>query len=242
MGILDALLIVILTTAFVVMIVGTSSLMYLKLKLYERNAFALDLARSVAMTTTDFETNTQAHDYIINLTQILMPKLAGNREPHTQISFDTINGQRAIVIKSTISNVPLFGDFVVPTVTDTATCIYKRTVGFCGFECKQYNATVPGHRGNQPIAWVPIVEAPPVGSHLAGQSWWLECPRQLAFNSIASDHHEPPCQTFYIRGRRIHYDVPCQTTNFGVAGRTNEHVLPGDSGPSDQTTTPFTGR
>jgi hypothetical protein len=238
MGIFDALLIATLTTAFIFLIVGTSSYMYLKLKLYERDSFALDYARSIAMETTDFETNRQAQEMIIIATQNLFGKAVGNREPAMKISFDSINQNRAIVVTSTLNTVNVLPGFSVDSISDVTTGIYRRTVGFMGFECKAYSHPVPGHRGGQTIAWVPIVEAPPVGTLLSAQTWWLQCPFEFQYKDIASDHHEPPCRTFFIKGQRVHVDGKCEFPSVGVGERSHEHVMPADSTFSDQTTHP----
>jgi len=228
-GVFDAMLIIVLTCGLVLLIVNTSIVVHCKLKLRGVNAFALDLARDYALRSTDFSNNQGIANNISTLTQILYGDL-----PNLNIvvkTNQTFNGFPAVTVTTTMKSVPLIGPFGPVDVSDTSLSIYKKTVGYMGFQCAHFLAEVGGHQNNAPIAWVPIVDPPAAGGNLPPYTYVLQSPRisHLEHPNGVPDalHHHPPCRTETFRLPRggwiqIHTPGFDQMTQWGVAAPTNE--------------------
>lgn len=241
-GVLDSMLIVILTVALVVLIVNTGIVMYYKLKAFEAGSFALDYARDIAMRTPNFKGDQAIADHISTLTQAISP--LGNKMNIIVKTDDTLAFNPTILVTTTIKNVQLIAPMGPVDVTDRSMAVYRPTVGFLGFQAQLGGGSNKGgHKAGSPIEWVPVVQAPPAHEALPAYAWLLQAPRtnRLEKPTVAQPLHHAPVGPGYCKDYDIVYPGPPVTSRhvhecnedemleYAVAAPTKEQVGSGDS-------------
>lgn len=269
-GVVDVMVIILVTTCLMFLILNVGRIMYYKIKLGGIASIAVDVGRDESMISTDFPTSSYAHQRMADTVDFLVDKyqLVGKGRK-VSLKIDTnarVASVPAIVVTATTPDVPMVGPFAPISVSDTEVTTYRRTIDHIGFQTIARKANpvfhpgsvfTPGHKGGNPVLWVPVLEHPEAGPNLPPtiytlQSTYASTIAPSCTGSNSNDHHSgiPPQKALPLQhlvfvfrpprgGNWVHVplsEVPDLIYSHSYAGPNYESVLPDlDSCKSNRT-------
>jgi len=204
-GVVDALLATLLATGLTLLIVNTGICIYYKLKFSQAASVALNYARDRALKTTRFESDpatTTDIQTVVDFALNTMGISTTTNNVTVRVDPTARIANRPAVTVTISMPVQLVGPFGRQVISDTEVSIYPDTVNYLGFQCSPGGTASAGRNGGYKIVWVPIVAAPPMGSPLPAETWWLSWARRAEIDHPRGNdhHHEPVGDPFVCPG------------------------------------------